>query len=196
MARVLAFAVSAAALVAPPTRSAVYTLRTGNDGPDLQVVSNTQVSGGSTDPTSYVPGELMPLYLKVVQKMIQRMEDAGRPNGWESSKYIGLLLYAVRMGDRTEEKVGSWEIPLEEPARFWTPDDAPGCSGKALMHRYAEPKHFLEIVRFRAPPAGTTPKRGCAFANMAVTLRKPSRMAARSSRLAGPAALCAYGVAM
>ena len=97
----------------------------------------------------------MPLYLKVVQKMIQRMEDAGRPNGWESSKYIGLLLYAVRMGDRTEEKVGSWEIPLEEPARFWTPDDAPGCSGKALMHRYAEPKHFLEIVRFRAPPAGT-----------------------------------------
>ena len=103
----------------------------------------------------------MPLYLKVVKKFILRKVEAGRDDMscsggcWESSKYIGLLLYAVRMGDLTEEKIGSWEIPLEEPARFWTPDDMPGCGGKAGMHRYAEPKHFLEVIRFRAPPAGT-----------------------------------------
>ena len=36
----------------------------------------------------------------------------------ENAKYIGLLLYAVRQGDATEAKVGSWEIAVETPARF------------------------------------------------------------------------------
>ena len=141
-------------LVAPPTRSSVYTLRTGNDGPDLQVVSNTQVSGGSTDPTSYVPGELMPLYLKVVQKMIQRMEDAGRPNGWESSAHWPPT---IRRQDGRPNR-GEGRLVGDTARGAGALLDArrrAGCSGKALMHRYAEPKHFLEIVRFRAPPAGT-----------------------------------------
>ena len=38
----------------------------------------------------------------------------------ENAKYIGLLLYAGRQGDATEAKVGSWEIAVETPARFFT----------------------------------------------------------------------------
>ena len=68
----------------------------------------------------------------------------------ESAKYVGLLLYAV---DASGEKVGSWELPPEFPARFWTPPD-PGCDGKALMHRDASPKSYHHTFFFRAPPAG------------------------------------------
>ena len=41
-----------------PVRSDTYTLRTG-DGPSWQ-----------SDPTSYVPGELLPLYLRVTRPTI------------------------------------------------------------------------------------------------------------------------------
>ena len=68
----------------------------------------------------------------------------------ESSKFIGILLYAV---DAMEEKVGTWEIPPEIPIRFWTPSD-PGCDGKALMHRDASPKNYHHEFQFRAPAAG------------------------------------------
>ena len=51
----------------------------------------------------------------------------------------------------------SWEIPPNEPAKFWTPPELPGCAGKAVMHADAEPKHYLERFAFRAPPAGTGP---------------------------------------
>ena len=141
-----------------PVRSDTYTLRTG-DGPNWQ-----------SDPTSYVPGELLPLYVRVTRPKImgkgycQIVDKFGGVRdtlercdmGMESAKYIGLLLYAVKTGDSSETKVGEWAIPLEEPARFWAPDDI-GCDRKAVMHRYAEPKHFLERIVFRAPPAGTGP---------------------------------------
>ena len=142
--------------VAPPERSDTYTLRTG-DGADWR-----------SDPTSYVPDELLPLYVRVTRRTIMGKGFCVRPikfggevettercfTGNESAKYIGLLLYAVRTGGASETKVGEWAIPLQEPARFWAPPD-PGCDRRALMHRYAEPKHFLERVVFRAPPTGT-----------------------------------------
>ena len=54
-----------------------------------------------------------------------------------------------------EEKIGFWELPPNEPAKFWRPPDLPGCDGKAVMHADAEPKHYLEMFQYRAPPAGT-----------------------------------------
>ena len=84
--------------VAPPERSPAYTLRTG-DG-DWRY-----------DPRSYRPGEMMSLYVKVVQKLIASKTNAGKDIGvHENSKYIGLLLYAVKTGDPTETRVGSWEV--------------------------------------------------------------------------------------
>ena len=143
--------------VAPPERSDTYTLRTG-DGPVV-----------GSDPTHYVPGELLPLYMRVVKRTIVGKGWCTIPikfggvretnercfTGNESAKYIGLLLYAVRTGDTSEHKLGEWAIPLQEPTKWWAPPDMPGCDRRALMHRYAEPKHFLERVVFRAPPAGT-----------------------------------------
>ena len=129
--------------VAPPVRTDAYSIRTGN-------------AEQSQDPTQYTPGELIPLYVKVLKRTIPGKAEAGRvTRGYESAKYIGLLLYAVQTGDDAETKVGSWEVPLEEPARFWTPPDSPGCDRKAVMHRYSEPKHYLERFMFRAPAAGT-----------------------------------------
>ena len=49
-------------------------------------------------------------------------------------------------------QVGSWEIPLEEGARFWMPPD-PGCAGHALMHADAELKSYVE----RTHAAGLKP---------------------------------------
>ena len=143
--------------VAPPERSDTYTLRTG-DGPVV-----------GSDPTHYVPGELLPLYMRVVKRTIVGKGWCTIPikfggvretnercfTGNESAKYIGLLLYAVRTGDTSETKLGEWAIPLQEPTKWWAPPDTPGCDRRALMHRYAEPKHFLERVVFRTPPAGT-----------------------------------------
>ena len=131
-------------LVAPPTRSSVYQLRTG----DLQPVAQ--------DPTSYVPGELVKVYVRVTSRMIPAKYEAGARTGRnESAKYLGILLYAVRLGDMNEEKIGFWELPPNEPAKFWRPPDLPGCDGKAVMHADAEPKHYLEMFQYRAPPAGT-----------------------------------------
>ena len=124
-------------LVAPPTRSDVYVLAT-EDGS-----------------TSYVPGQLVPLIIAVTQKQIVGWQDRGMTNtSLESSKYIGLLLYAVQEGDATETKMGDWEVPIEVPARFWLPPD-PGCAAKAVMHASASPKSYLERFVFRAPAAGT-----------------------------------------
>ena len=129
--------------VAPPERSSVYAVRTGsNDDPAL-------------DPTSYTPGELIPIHVLVTRRLIRGKANAGLAiAGNESAKYIGLLLYAVREGDVSERKVGRWEIPLETPVRFWTPPDVGGCDKKALMHAGAEAKAYEERFLFRAPPAG------------------------------------------
>ena len=123
--------------VAPPERSPIYRLTAAS--------------------THWVPGELLHLELRVMQRTIIGKKGSGKllELRWnESAKYIGVLLYAVRTGDYAERKVGSWEIPLELPARFHTPDD-PGCHNRALMHAGAERKAYVERFRFRAPPAGT-----------------------------------------
>ena len=133
-------------LVAPPERSYVYQLRTALTGHP------------SADPTSYIPGELMTLYLRTTRRVILGKADAGRRiEGNESSKYIGSLLYAVASGDPTEAKVGDWEVLLEERQKFWRPPDMPGCNRKVVMHAGPEPKNYLERFHFRAPPAGTGP---------------------------------------
>ena len=121
-------------LVAPPVRSATYQLTT-EDGT-----------------SSYASGELKSLTLAVTRKQIIGKADKGATNtSLESAKYIGLLLYAVRDGDSSEAKVGSWEVPVEEPPRFWLPPDAGGCAQQALMHATAVPKAYVERFLFRAP---------------------------------------------
>ena len=81
-------------LVAPPERTSVYTLRTGN-------------GNLADDPRAYVPGELVTLFVRVTHRLIPRKMDAGRTiMANESSKYIGLLLYAVQVGDASETKIG------------------------------------------------------------------------------------------
>jgi hypothetical protein len=77
-----------------PRRRTAYSLRTGT-GAD-----------SSSDPTHYVPGELMELWVTVEQRVIRGKLNAGATlAGWESAKYIGLLLYAVVLGDLSETKV-------------------------------------------------------------------------------------------
>ena len=81
-------------LVAPPERTPVYTLRTG-DG------------NLADDPRAYVPGELVTLFVRLTHRMIPRKMDAGRTIlANESAKYIGILLYAVQVGDTSETKIG------------------------------------------------------------------------------------------
>ena len=122
---------------AAPVRSPVYQLAT-EDGS-----------------TSYAPGSIVPLILTVTRKQIIGKAERGTVNtSLESAKYIGLLMYAVREGDAAERKVGSWEVPVEVPSRFWVPPDA-GCAERALMHSTAMPKSYVERFLFRAPAAGT-----------------------------------------
>ena len=75
----------------------------------------------------------------------------------EPSKYLGLLMYAVREGDPTEAKLGSWEFPIEaDAARFQSMTGA-DCEGKAVVQTSAIPKRYHERFWFRAPAAGTGP---------------------------------------
>lgn len=114
--------------VANPERSAAYTLRTGDREP-------------WRDPRSYVPGELLPLYVRVVKRMIPGKGFCQEPyndgkyfrevpciTGNESAKYIGLLLYAVKTGDQSETKVGSWDIPLQVQALTTSEPNEPECA--------------------------------------------------------------------
>ena len=116
-------------LVAPPVRSDTYTFRTALG------------ANPNDDPKGYVPGELLPLYVSVTRRQIRGKEEAGQKVvGNETAKYIGLLVYAVQANDPLETKVGGWEVPLESNPKLWTPPDAPGCNGRALMHTGAELK--------------------------------------------------------
>jgi hypothetical protein len=164
-------------LVAPPSRSAAYSIRSGN-------------GATASDPTTYVPGELVTIHIRVEEQRVQQRKKAGELQCYcapvfkdeirtcvasydqgetrvvdgitygplypcttpymESAKYIGLLLYAV---DASEAKVGTWELAETPPVRFWTPPEA-GCGGKAVMHADAQPKHYEERFAFRAPAAG------------------------------------------
>ena len=149
-------------MVAPPERSDVYSV--------------------SSPTTTYVSSELVEIHVRVTVPLIQAKRNAGVLQcscnstvdncalGYlpcdetltepylESSKYIGLLLYAVREGDEAEAKVGEWEIPAEIPPRFHTPiDGSPetGCGGRALMHANANAKNFFHRFHLRSPPAGS-----------------------------------------
>ena len=122
--------------VAPPERSDVYRFGTADGA------------------ASYVPGDLIPMVLNVTSRTILGKRDAGATAvGFETAKYLGLLLYAV---DALEHKVGTWHIALDETPRFWLPPD-PGCGRHALMHSDAELKSYQERFVFQAPPAGTGP---------------------------------------
>ena len=149
-------------LVRQPEKSATYSVRAG-DG-----------TSASADPTAYAPGELVEIHVRTTSAWIQgrrstggiglpqcyaslHSTDFGQCTGaaneyamLESSKFIGLLLYAV---DANEAKVGGWEISPAIPQRFWTPPDA-GCAGKALMHKDPSPKNYHHVFHFRAPAAG------------------------------------------
>ena len=107
--------------VAPPERSEVYSV--------------------SSPTATYVGDELVEIHVRVPAPLMQAKRDAGVLQGncdmntvegcalgylpcdgttltephLESSKYIGLLLYAVVEGDATEAKVGQWELPAEVP---------------------------------------------------------------------------------
>ncbi len=74
----------------------------------------------------------------------------------ETSKYLGLLMYAVKAGDPDETKVGGWEVPVEPSARFKTMG-GPGCDDRALVQTGAGAKLFAETFWWRAPEAGTGP---------------------------------------
>lgn len=122
-------------LVAPPNRSSVYEVR----GPPM-----------------YAPNELIEITVRVTAARIVGKRNAGSTTTTrtESAKFIGLLLYAVRAGDATETKVGSWELPAELTPKFTTPPD-PGCAGRALMHLDANPKPYRSTFIFRSPAVGT-----------------------------------------
>jgi len=94
------------------------------------------------DACEYVPGEYISLHLR-----------QHNPN----ELYRGAVLYAVNDVD-AETKVGSWHVPLGGGTKkFWTPwaHEAGHDCGPVLMHTSAEVKSRLEVLRFRAPPAGT-----------------------------------------
>ena len=74
----------------------------------------------------------------------------------ETSKYLGLLMYAVKADDPNETKVGGWEVPVEPSARFKTMG-GPGCDDRALVQTGAGAKLFSETFWWRAPEAGTGP---------------------------------------
>jgi hypothetical protein len=97
-----------------------------------------------TGACEYVPGEYISL------RIIQHKADL---------LYSGLMMYAVTDGDDEDSRVGSWFVPSQvgEAKRFWTPwaqDKGHPCRS-VLTHSAAEPKDVHEIVRFRAPKAGT-----------------------------------------
>merc|ERR1719361_1517243 len=119
-------------LVGAPTRADDYIGSTADIGED--------------GPTSYKPGELMDIHIRVLNPM---------------KKFLGILLYAVQndgvlgpegcpspgCDGKEEIKVGSWE---ETDNIFQV-----GCDGKALTHREASIKNYHHVFRWRAPEAGS-----------------------------------------
>ena len=73
----------------------------------------------------------------------------------EPSKYLGLLMYAVRANDPAETKVGSWEFPVSADAARFASMTGPGCDDRAIVQTSALPKRFTEHFWWRAPPANT-----------------------------------------
>lgn len=101
-----------------------FTLRTGE-------------GAVGTDPTHYIPGERMPIYITSVKS---------------GHYYQGLLMYAV---DRNENKVGDWEAPVDSNPDY---QSHPGttCS-QSVMHASATYKRRVAQFSFITPPKGTGP---------------------------------------
>ncbi len=118
-------------LVAPPTRSDAYTLRTSD------------AADAAEDASTYTPGTFLDLHLRVVEPAL---------------RYCGLLLYAVRAGEGEsdedgnliEARVGSWDARVE-PDHFQA---SPVCGEEAVTHKHAAPKRLHHTFRFLAPEAG------------------------------------------
>lgn len=81
--------------VMKPVRSNAYTIRTGDGAPEL-------------DATTYEPGALVSIYVRVVQK---------------GFKFRGIAMHAVVADGST---VGSWEIPSEKSYTQTVVDCNPG----------------------------------------------------------------------
>ena len=119
-------------LVAPPTRSDNYTLRTADE----------PQGDSSGDPTTYTPGVLNELHLRVAH------------HAW---KYIGLLLYAVRADagaldedeNLIEEPIGEWDVRAD-PDDFYV---SPACGRLAVTHMSAKPKRMHHRFHWK-PPVG------------------------------------------
>jgi hypothetical protein len=75
------------------------------------------------------------------------------------------------------------QIPLASEERFWSPPDAPGCNGKALMHASPMAKRYLETVKFRGPPAGTGPIVFRALIKQVSSIKMPRTVLACASGL-------------
>jgi len=88
----------------------------------------------SQDPKTYTPGKLTYIH---VRSLVQ------------GEKYRGLMMYAK---DKKGNKVGSWELPVEDEPRFHLPDS---CGGKTVLHAGADEKSYLNVFPFRGPPKGT-----------------------------------------
>merc|ERR1719174_2658351 len=102
--------------------------------PDLFTL---EAAGGVCE---YVPGEFISLILV----------------SHSAEMFRGMMMYAVNDTEK-ETRVGSWHLPTSSAKKFWTPfANEPGhpC-GPVLMHSSAEVKTHHEVLRFRAPPAGT-----------------------------------------
>jgi len=119
-------------LVGAPTRSNDY------------IVSTADI--GDEGPTSYQPGELLDIHIRVLNPM---------------KKFLGILIYAVQndgilgaegcpapgCDGKEEIKVGTWE---ETDNIFQA-----SCNGKAMTHKEASVKNYHHVLRWRAPEAGS-----------------------------------------
>ena len=117
-------------LVAAPTRNDNYTFRT----------ADTPYAERAHDPTTYTPGVLNELHLRVMHPR------------W---KYIGLLLYAVQAGEGyidedenlIETPIGEWDVS-SAPDEFYI---SPACGARAVTHLNANAKRMHHRFHWRAP---------------------------------------------
>ena len=161
-------------LVGPPTRSSVYTLEADGAGnyyaPGSLVTLHVRVqqpavqaqrSAGKTQcqctgrrcPESQVQGAAACDCDYTGNRCTVDTSTAVM----EGSKYLGLLLYAVKANDAAETKVGSWELPVDTSTPRFKVMDGESCEGKAIVQASAAAKRYDERFWFRAPPAGTGP---------------------------------------
>ena len=120
---------------AASTVSTAYTLRSGEGlSPD-------------DDPSTYVPGSLVTITLRVVMPKSPRWSNGAGRFVNATNKFRGLLLYSQ---DAAGDKVGDWSLPDSSDYDFWHP---PGCPNSAL-HSGAALKRFTNRFSWRAPDPG------------------------------------------